>query len=147
MAVILGGEERAVRKRALTIDIRGAQIRVLHPFDVLRTRVVNLHLLRNRSSDARYVAQARLAIRVLHAYLSRALADKQERLVLRAVEALVKLADSAAGREMWRTHKVDVMDAAPVKTIETPNFHQRRWPQIQRWLGRWRYPITPKNNR
>lgn len=68
LAAIIGGEERAIRKRALTIDVRGTRIRVLHPFDVLRTRVVTLHLLKSRARDTRYVAQAKLVVRVLHAY-------------------------------------------------------------------------------
>ena len=138
MAAILGGEEGSIRKRVLTLEVNGARIRVLHPFDVLRTRVINLHILKSRARDARYVAQAELAIRVLHAYLSRALHDGQERLVLKAVEALVKLADSTAGRDVWRTQGLDIMKAVPADEISAKNFHELRWPQIQSWLGRWR---------
>lgn len=135
LASMVGGLEAKARERAVGVEIEGHRFFVLHPFDVLRTRVANLHVLRDRTHNPRYIAQARLAGRVLRGYLEQALHDDQERLVLKVVEALVELAESAAGVALWKLHGLDVMGAVPADQISSVAFRNRRWPQLLRHLA------------
>ena len=131
MAMLIGGDEEGMRKRAVQLKLTPSDLLVLHPYDVLRTRIANLHTLSSRARNPRYVAQARLAIRVLHAYLKQALADGEQRLVLKIVEALGELACEPAGLALWKKQGLDVLDCVPHAEIAIRSFQERRWLQLR----------------
>lgn len=125
---------RSVR---LLIEDAGIEIRLMHPFDCLKSRVHNMHLLPSKRSQAG-LAQLELAIIVLHTYLAEAANEGQEirrQVILPIVEKVIELAGSRAGRYVFQCFGVDILDAVPVEAIGGV-FAERRWPRALRYIDR-----------
>jgi hypothetical protein len=80
-------------------------LRVIHPIDVLDSRIQNLHLLPEKRTDAG-IAQGRLAVGVVRAFIRREVATRDERVGVKLLERLADIAgDMAALRVfllLWR---------------------------------------------
>lgn len=127
---IVGFEDSdAVRRRAEERSLGEVRFRVMHPIDCLRSRIENLRVLRDKRTEAG-AAQASLSVRVVRRYIETILEERNERLALRAIESLAKLAVEPAGVLVFRSHGVDVLDAIPVKQVSNRKFLDVRWPQI-----------------
>jgi len=120
----------AVRRRAEERSLGEVRFRVMHPVDCLTSRLVNLRKLPEKRNAAG-AAQAELAVRVIRRYLEAVLDEGNERLALRAVESVAKMAVEPAGVLVFREYGVDVLEAIPVKRISSRKFLDVRWPQIQ----------------
>jgi hypothetical protein len=110
-------------------------IRILHPTLVLKSRIVNLHILQSKR-DANGIEQARLAVLVAKAffgnYVSLGLAgENPDRYLIDRVTWLDKLALSDAGIFAFKHWQIDVLEAAPVDLITDEKFHTEHWPRLQ----------------
>ena len=96
----------------------------------MRSRISNLALLPGRAGDPRYIAQARLASRVLHEHL-RIEGEKAgaHRYVLKVAEAVIEIAQAKIGLDVWARCGIDVLDAIPVDAIAVEKFVSVRWPR------------------
>ena len=124
----------------LTIESANIQILLMHPFDCLKSRVHNIYSLPSKQNGIA-VAQAELAIVVLYSFLAEACTQGQEarrQVVLPVVERLIELAESRAGRFVFREFGVDLMDAVPVSDIGG-KFEERRWPDALKYIERRRW--------
>lgn len=85
---IIGLERERVMRRAVTLHLRdGTRLQLLHPLDVLESRLKNLAVLpskRNRQG----IAQARLAIDITRAFLEELVSEGKMRLLLTAIERI-----------------------------------------------------------
>lgn len=137
IARVVGLDAAAIRRRAVEIEFpqSGEKVRfaVMHPVDVLSSRLANLVKPRGRQSPAG-VRQLQLAIQVVRQFIARvadedAAAGGQVR-ALKAIEAVVRLAASNAGRKARKSYGIDFLDAIPADHIRSGRFQQLRWPRL-----------------
>jgi len=109
---------RRARNRASVVRISDlAQIRILHPLDVLASRVNNAAGLLAEKGE-HVLTQARWAIAVTrHALLQIALRPTRDERPGNAAQEIHRLACSAAGRKLFFAHGIEVFDAVPVEEL------------------------------
>jgi hypothetical protein len=128
---IVGLETEAVRKRAAEIGFSdGVTVRLLHPLDVLESRLRNLDSLPAKRNDIG-VAQARLAVSVVRAFIDDYMDDAGDpRRVRQAVKRVEKIALDTRLSLVAFTYEIDVLAAIPVERIAYPRFHDQQWPRV-----------------
>jgi len=134
---IVGLDTADVRKRASVISLAdGVTVQVLHPLDVLESRLRNLDSLPSKR-NAIGVAQARLAVSVVRAFIENYMdAGADPRTVRQAVKRVEKLALDPRLSRVAFTYDIDVLAAIPVKRIAYPRFHEQQWPKVLARLDR-----------
>lgn len=127
---VVGLTTKDVKPRAVTLDVAGIGLMsVMHPVDVLDSRVQNLHLLAAKRTPAGF-AQARLAIAMVRAFI-RAEATPEERPALKQLERVVAIAQDYAGLLAYVLFGIDVLDAVPLDAFRrSTELHSRIWPQV-----------------
>jgi hypothetical protein len=128
---IAGLDTQAVQRRAATITLAsGVDLRVLHPLDVLESRLQNL-LLIPAKRHVEGVAQAHLAVKVAYGFLIRLIEEgASTRVILDATERVGKIATNKRLTSVMLDYEVDVLSAVPVERIEQPDFRTKRWPRL-----------------
>lgn len=128
---IVGLDTETIRKRASQLTLAdGTRVRLLHPLDLLESRLRNLDAL-SAKQNAIGVAQARLAVSVVRAFIEDYMnAAGDPRTVRQAVKRVEKLAlDSRLSRVAF-THDIDVLAAVPVERIAYSRFREQQWPRV-----------------
>jgi hypothetical protein len=134
---IVGLDTEAIRKRASQLTLAdGTRVRLLHPLDVLESRLRNLDALSSKQ-NAIGVAQARLAVSVVRAFIEDYMnAAGDPRTVRQAVKRIEKLALDTRLSRVAFTHDIDVLAAVPVKRIANSRFREQQWPRVVERLER-----------
>jgi hypothetical protein len=134
---IVGLDSAQVAARGAEVETPGgALFRVLHPLDVLESRLQNLATLPAKQ-NAFGVAQAKLAVQVAGAFIGHSLAEAQRpRVVFQAIKRVAQLALDSRLAQTTFEHDIDVLSAVPVEQISTPEFRERRWPRVLARLAR-----------
>lgn len=134
---ILGLGTEDVRRRASEITLAdGITVHLLHPLDVLESRLRNLDSLATKR-NAIGVAQARLAVRVVRAFIEDLMdAGDDPRKVRQAVKRVEKMALDARLSRVAFAYEVDVLAAVPVARIAYSRFHEQQWPKVLARLER-----------
>ena len=140
---VIGMKGETVRKRAVRIagvEGRGAFL-VMHPLDVLYSRLVNLFELADKQNDKGKM-QLTLAIDVARAFLrsEAAAAPPAETAAGRSplqgyVSAIERMAVEDAGRKVARRFGLHVADAIDPNLIPAGPFWTRRWPALARLMS------------
>jgi hypothetical protein len=127
---IVGLDTREIRKRAVAIDLPpSSKISILHPVDVLTSRLKNLQHLREKQNEIG-IAQTRLAMKITSAFLRTLLAAPHRRELLTWVEHIAGIAlDRSLGNTLDR-YELDPLRSIPAAEIEVPEFQAKRWPQL-----------------
>ena len=127
---IVGLDTREIRKRAVAINLPpSSKISILHPVDVLTSRLKNLQHLREKQNEVG-VAQAHLAIKITSAFLRTLLAASHGREMLTWVEHIARVAlDKSLGNTLDR-YELDPLKSIPAGEIDVPEFQAKRWPQL-----------------
>jgi hypothetical protein len=136
LSAILGLQTNRVEQRAAKVTFaNGARIRVLHPLDVLESRLRNILILPAQQTAAR-VAQASLAIAVTGSYL-RSLAEEgmEKRVVYDAIERIAKIALNRRLAELCVQNDLNPLLAVSTATISGDEPMSRRWQQIVKQAG------------
>jgi hypothetical protein len=127
---IVGIDADAVRKRAVQAQLGDVQFLVMHPLDVLQSRIENLAQLADKQTDEG-IDQALLSVQVAKFYIEAiALAEDGEHLALKAIEHVVSIAKSSAGRKVSTEFGIEFLSGLPVQAIQNERFLTRRWPRI-----------------
>lgn len=135
---IMGPSIEHVVQRALQVELGAARFRLMHPLDVLHSRLANLHQLRSKQDDKGRM-QLALAIAVAREFVreqartaqgSRGLASGRSP-VQGYVSAIERLATSDAGRKSAARHGLHVADAIDAALIPAGPFWTRRWPVLK----------------
>lgn len=134
---IVGLDTADVRRRASQITLTdGVTIQLLHPLDVLESRLRNLDALPSKRNPIG-VAQARLAVSVVRAFIEDFMdASGDPRTVRQAVKRVEKIALDTKLSRVAFTYDIDVLAAVPVKRIAYPRFHEQQWPRVLATLAR-----------
>jgi hypothetical protein len=128
---IVGLDTDDVRKRASQITLAdGVTIQLLHPLDVLESRLRNLDSLPSKRNVIG-VAQARLAVSVVRAFIEHYMDEGGDpRTVRQAVKRVEKLALDTRLSRVAFTYDIDVLAAIPVDRIVYSRFREEQWPRI-----------------
>ena len=109
----------------------------MHPFDLLKSRLANLHGLREKQTD-KGAAQLRLGIGVARAYLREQAArypaadtGAGRSPVQTLVSEIEKLAIDDAGRKVAARWGIHVADAIDPSLIPAGAFWTRKWPGLK----------------
>lgn len=103
---VVGLKAEDVRRRAFEATNGAQSYMVMHPLDVLASRVENLATLANKQ-NVQSVRQANYAVQVAREYVSELAIGDDERSALKAIERVVTIAKSSAGRNIARQHDVE----------------------------------------
>lgn len=128
---IVGLDTEAILKRAGQLTLNdGSTVQILHPLDVLESRLRNLDVLASKR-NAIGVAQARLAVSVVRAFIEDYMNEAGDpRTVRQSVKRVEKLAlDSRLSRVAF-TYDIDILAAIPVDRIAYSRFPEEQWPRI-----------------
>lgn len=134
---IVGLDTDTIRKRAAQLTLAdGTTVQVLHPLDVLESRLHNLDALASKRNPAG-VAQARLAVSVARAFVEHYMDEAGDlRTVRQALKRIEKLALDARLSRVAFKYDIDVLAAIPVERIASSRFREEQWPRILQRLER-----------
>ena len=137
LASIIGVESKAIEKSAVVVEFEGAPLRVLHPLQLLQSKIWNLYQLEAKRTGEG-IEQARLAIEIAAAYVDQMRSD--QRTTLNAVAAIGKFAATTPARFAADMYGLDCLKAVPASMLREgalpENFLTKRWPQILANVGR-----------
>lgn len=132
LSSIVGLRTEDVRQRAVPVRLQdGSVVTVLHPLDVLASRLHNLAEIPEKRNE-KGAAQAELAISIAGAFLRDTLAHGNERQVFNQIERIRIIVTNDAIASICREFSLDVLSCVPLDQIKNEAFKIRRWPQIQR---------------
>src|SRR5229473_1576826 len=96
---VVGLTTKDLARRAIEMEVPNiGHLRVIHPIDVLDSRIQNLHLLPEKRNDAG-ISQARLAVDIARAFIQREVGIRGERTGVKLLERVAEIAaDIAAVR-------------------------------------------------
>jgi hypothetical protein len=128
---VVGLTTKDLARRAIEMDVPDiGRLRVIHPLDVLDSRIQNLHLLPEKRNDAG-IAQGRLALGVARAFIAREVAMRGERVGLKLLERIAEMATDIAAVRVFLLYGIDPLEAVPLGDFRTTTaLHKVRWPQI-----------------
>jgi hypothetical protein len=128
---VAGLNTKDLARRAVELEVPEiGHLRVIHPIDVLDSRIQNLHLLPQKRTEAG-IAQARLAVDVARAFIRREIATHGERGALKLLERTAEIAGDIAAVRVFLLYGVDPLQAVPLDDFRTTStLHKVRWPQI-----------------
>lgn len=124
-------DEPRLRRYAVPATVHGRALLVMHPFDCLKSRTHNLIELPAKRNEMG-IAQVRLSMQVVKAYLREACADgwtAERSRGLPVAEQIILLASSSIGVRLWLDYDIDVLEAIPVNAF-CDKFQTIRWPRV-----------------
>jgi len=105
-------------------------LRVMHPIDVLDSRIQNLLLIPQKRTPAG-IAQAQLAVAVVEAFIRAEIHARGEKHALKLLERVAAIASTPGAIRIFLTYGIDPLLAVPVDDFRTTAaLHAKRWPQI-----------------
>ena len=131
LASVAGLATESVVRRALEMEVpQIGRLRVMHPIDVLDSRIQNLALIPAKRTPTG-VSQARLAIDVARAFISGEVDERGERKALQWLERIAAIALDERALGVFFRYEIDPLLAVPIEDFRTTTaLHTRRWPQI-----------------
>jgi len=128
LSVVSGLEAAKIRERALEVEAFGTVFKVMHPVDCLTSRISNLHLIPAKRNEIG-VAQAGLAVEIVHAFIAKVVSSGEVRHALDLAEHVGKLARSSPAARVKAKFGINVLDAIPVATLPRA-FQEKQWPLL-----------------
>jgi hypothetical protein len=128
---VVGLTTKDLARRAIELEMPNiGHLRVIHPIDVLDSRIQNLHVLPEKRTDAG-IAQARLAVDVTRAFIRREVAARNERVGFKLLARVADIANDIAAVRVFLLFGIDPLKAVPIEDFRTTSaLHKVRWPQI-----------------
>ena len=133
---VVGLTTKELARRAVELDVpKIGHLRVIHPLDVLDSRIQNLHVLPEKRTEVG-IAQAQLALTVARAFIRQEVAAQGERAGLKLLERIADIATDIAAVRVFLLYGIDPLEAVPLEDFRTtPALHKVRWPQIVEAVG------------
>jgi hypothetical protein len=135
---IAGLNTERIQSRAVLIRLAGGELlKVLHPLDVLESRLQNLALLPSKRNP-HGVAQAKLAVEMAGAFLQQCVRAGSKGTVLQAIERVFDIAQNKRLAPVFHDHGFDLLAIVPADEVTSEPFRAKRWPQIQAHIAQLR---------
>ncbi len=137
---VIGLSQEAIRRRAVRVELEAASFLVMHPLDVLGSRLANLHKLAEKQNPKGRM-QLALGIDMVREFIRAeahrsGTAGKSERSPLQPfVSEVERLALSDAGRKVAARFALHVADAIDPRSIPAGVFWLHKWPQLSRLMS------------
>jgi hypothetical protein len=133
---VVGLTTKDLARRAIEMEMPTiGHLRVIHPIDVLDSRIQNLHLLPEKRTVAG-IAQARLAVDVARAFIRQEVTTRNERAGLKLLERVADIAADIAAVRVFLLYAIDPLQAVPLEDFRNSSaLHKVRWPQIVAEVG------------
>jgi hypothetical protein len=133
---VAGLTTKDLARRAIELEVPDiGRLRVIHPVDVLDSRIQNLHLLPGKRTDAG-IAQARLAVDVAREFIRREITTRGERVGLKLLERVADIGADMAAVRVFLLFGIEPLQAVPLEDFRTTSaLHKVRWPQIAAEIG------------
>ena len=128
---VVGLTTKDLARRAIEIEVPSiGRVRVIHPLDVLDSRIQNLHALPEKRTEAG-IAQAKLAVDVVRSFMRKQIGENGERTGLKLLERVAAIASDIAAVRVFLLYAIEPLEAVPLEEFRTTStLHQVRWPQI-----------------
>jgi hypothetical protein len=128
---VVGLDTATVRQRAVGITLEdGTVLQVMHPLDVLESRLHNLAVLPGKRNSVG-VVQARFAAQVARAFVEDHIAEGRDPKVLRqTLKRIEKIALDGALYPVAFTYDIDVLGAIPLARIPFPRYVRDQFPRV-----------------
>jgi hypothetical protein len=128
---VVGLTTKDLARRAIEMELPDiSHLRVIHPIDVLDSRIQNLHLLPEKRTEAG-IAQAHLAVGVARAFIRQEIAIRDERVGLKHLERIADIACDIGAVRVFLLFGIEPLNAVPLEDFRTTSaLHKIRWPQI-----------------
>ena len=145
---VVGLTTKDLARRAIEMEMPDiGHLRVIHPIDVLDSRIQNLHLLPEKRTEAG-IAQAQLAMNVARAFIRQQVATRDERAGLKLLERVADIAGDIAAVKVFLLFGIDPLKAIPLEDFRTTSaLHKVRWPQIVAEVGKKRESLRKLSSR
>src|SRR6202453_192607 len=145
---VVGLTTKDLARRAIELELPEiGHLRVIHPIDVLDSRIQNLHLLPEKRTDAG-IAQARLAVDVARAFIRLEVATRDERAGLKLLGRAADIPGEHAAVRVFLLYGIDPLKAVPLEDFRTTSaLHKLRWPQIIAEVGEKRESLRKLSSR
>ena len=137
LAEIIGLDSKQIQASAVVADLDSVRLRVLHPVQLLQSKIWNLHRLESKRTPEGF-EQARLAIRIVAALIrARIKARATPREILRIVEAAGKFSATLPAVKAYAEWRLDCLAAIPkgAGNYLPAEFREKRWPQIKKHVA------------
>lgn len=131
LGYLAGLNSSEVRKSAISIDVAGVVLRVMHPIHVVESRLANILQLRRQDSLA--MRQMRVSIIVIAEFLRRA-ARIGPKTALKMIEQVFEITAYRDGIKLWHDFSIDIFDAIRPFDGLAKEFKAKRLPQMQELL-------------
>lgn len=131
LANLAGLTSAKVRQAAIQTQIGEVVLRVLHPVNVVKSRLANIVQLRRH--DPLSLRQMRVSIYVVSEYIRRAIAERP-RIGLDLIENVFDLALSREGIKLWYEFDIDIFKAIRPFERLPEEFSSTRLPQMKAFL-------------
>jgi len=133
---VAGLTTKDLARRAVEMEVPDiGHLRVIHPIDVLDSRIQNLHLLPEKRTKAG-ISQAWLSVDVARAFIRQEVATRNERAGLKLLERVAEIASDIAAVRVFLLYGIDPLEAIPLEDFRTTSaLHKARWPQIVAEVG------------
>ena len=131
LAGVAGLATEDVVRRSLEMEVpQIGRLRVMHPIDVLDSRIQNLALIPAKRNQAG-VSQARLSIDAARAFISAEIVERGERKALPLLERIAEIAQDGGAIGVFLRYDIDPLRAVPLEDFRlTTALHSQRWPQV-----------------
>lgn len=131
---VVGLDSEKLKERAQEIEAFGTTFKVMHPVDCLVSRIANLRSLPDKRNDAG-IAQAKLAVQIVRAFISGVIRDGNERHALDLANFVERLAAKAQTAQVSAQYGIDVMESIPVGEMPQA-YREKQWPRAEARVGR-----------
>lgn len=144
---LIGMSAAEVQARAVEWRLPdGKRLRILHPLDVLESRLKNLALLAVKR-NAQGIEQGRLAIEMVRRYLLEMLSARRLRDVFEAAERLEEMAVDGKLLGVHADYGLDPLAAMPAADVAHDSFRAQRWPRIEAHVAQRRASYARRRKR
>jgi hypothetical protein len=142
LRMVLGVADPASRARPVEYDVNGGSVSlmVMHPLDVLKSRVANIYSLHR--TDDHTIGQARVSVVCLREFLREASSQGAAKHVLKCYQEIFRFACNPQSQRLHREYGIEVFDAVALHPELPTAFASANYPHMLAKIAKKRHPAS-----